>query len=251
MSRPDDRPVDAMRPIRLSLGFQLAPAGSCLVEFGNTRVACSASVADGRPRWKRSGGWVTAEYAMLPGSTAPRARRQRNGPDGRAKEIERLIGRSLRAVVDLDAVGERTITVDCDVLDADGGTRTAAITGAWVALVAALRSVDAADAVTGQVAAISVGVVDGAPVLDLEYVEDVAADVDANVVMTADGGLVEVQATAEGEVFDRAAMDRLLDLADLGCRDLFAAQSEALSAPAPKPVQGPVQGPMQEPREDA
>lgn len=228
MSRPDDRPDDGLRPVRLSLGFQRAPAGSCLVEFGDTRVACSASIRDGAPSWKSTGGWVTAEYAMLPGSTTPRARRQRNGPDGRAKEIERLIGRSLRAVVDLDAIGERTITVDCDVLDADGGTRTAAITGAWVALVAALRAVGADDAVTGQVAAISVGVVAGEPVLDLEYVEDVAADVDANVVMTADGGLVEVQATAEGDTYDRAAMDRMLDLAALGCRDLFAAQDEAL-----------------------
>ncbi len=232
MERPDDRPVDALRPVHLELGFQHAPAGSCLVSFGRTRVACSASVSDGAPRWKSSGGWVTGEYAMLPGSTTPRARRQRSGPDGRAKEIERLVGRSLRAVVDLDALGERTVTVDCDVLDADGGTRTAAITGAWVALVAALRSVGAEDAVTGQVAGISVGVVGGTPVLDLEYVEDVAADVDANVVMTADGGLVEVQATAEGDVFDRAAMDRLLDLAASGCQDLFTRQLAVLTTGA-------------------
>ncbi len=228
MSRPGDRAVGALRPVRLTTGFQHAPAGSCLVEFGGTRVAVSASIADGAPRWKQTGGWVTAEYAMLPGSTTPRARRQRSGPDGRAKEIERLVGRSLRAVVDLDAVGERTVTVDCDVLDADGGTRTAAITGAWVALVTALRTVDAADAVVGQVAAISVGIVGGEERLDLEYVEDVAADVDANVVMTADGGLVEVQATAEGAVFDRLAMDTLLDLAADGCAELFAAQRAAL-----------------------
>ncbi len=228
MERPDDRLVDALRPVRLELGFQRSPAGSCLVEFGGTRVACSASIAEGAPRWKPSGGWVTAEYAMLPGSTTPRARRQRSGPDGRAKEIERLIGRSLRTVVDLEAVGERTVTVDCDVLDADGGTRTAAITGAWVALVAALRSVGADAAVVGQVAAISVGIVAGGEVLDLEYVEDVAADVDANVVMTADGGLVEVQATAEGNVFDRRSMDRLLDLAAMGCDELFAAQADVL-----------------------
>lgn len=228
MSRPHDRADDALRPVRLSLGFQRAPAGSCLVEFGDTRVACSASIRDGAPRWKSSGGWVTAEYAMLAGSTAPRARRQRSGPDGRAKEIERLIGRSLRAVVDLEAIGDRTVTLDCDVIDADGGTRTAAITGAWVALVAALRAVGAGDAVTGQVAGISVGVVSGTPMLDLEYVEDVAADVDANIVMTADGGLVEVQATAEGDVFDRTAMDRLLDLATLGCEQLFAEQRTVL-----------------------
>lgn len=228
MERPDDRPVDALRPVHLELGYQRAPAGSCLVQFGATRVACSASISEGAPRWKASGGWVTAEYAMLPGSTTPRARRQRSGPDGRAKEIERLIGRSLRAVVDLEAVGERTITVDCDVLDADGGTRTAAITGAWVALVAALRSVGTDDAVVGQVAAISVGVVAGTQVLDLEYVEDVAADVDANVVMTSDGGLVEVQATAEGDVFDRDSMDRLLDLAAIGCDELFRAQGAVL-----------------------
>ncbi|MBY5163895.1 ribonuclease PH [Salsipaludibacter albus] len=228
MTRPDDRPVGAMRPVRISTGFQHAPAGSCLVEFGGTRVAVSASVAEGAPRWKASGGWVTAEYAMLPGSTAPRARRQRSGPDGRAKEIERLVGRSLRAVVDLEAVGERTVTVDCDVLDADGGTRTAAITGAWVALVAALRTVGAEQAVVGQVAAVSVGIVAGQERLDLEYVEDVTADVDANVVMTADGGLVEVQATAEGDVFGRAAMDTLLDLATAGCDELFAAQRAAL-----------------------
>lgn len=229
MPRPDDRPDDQMRRVALLPGFQRAPAGSCLVEFGRTRVACSASIRAGAPAWKASGGWVTAEYSMLPGSTTPRARRQRTGPDGRAKEIERLIGRSLRAVVDLEAVGDRTVTVDCDVLDADGGTRTAAITGAWVALVAGLRAVGAGEAVTGQVAAVSVGTVGGRQVLDLEYVEDVAADVDANVVVTDAGGLVEVQATAEGEVFDRVALDRLLDLATLGCEQLFDHQRAAVA----------------------
>jgi ribonuclease PH len=157
-------------------------------------------------------------------------RRQRNGPDGRSKEIERLIGRSLRAVVDLDALDDVTVSLDCDVVDADAGTRTAAITGAWVATVLALRTLGMADAVTGQVAAISVGVVDGQPRLDLEYVEDAAADVDANVVMTGDGHFVEVQASAEGAPWDRATFDELLDLAAAGCTALFAVQDAALDA---------------------
>lgn len=224
-ARPGDRGVDQLRPVTLTPGFQTAPAGSCLVEFGRTRVAVSASVADGAPPWRGAGGWLTAQYAMLPGSTSPRARRQRRGPDGRSKEIERLVGRSLRAVVDLDALRDVTVTIDCDVLDADGGTRTAAITGAWVATMLALQSIGDEQAMTGQVAAISVGVVDRQARLDLEYVEDAAADVDANIVMTADAGLVEVQATAEGSAFDRVAMDRMLDLAGLGCDQLFAAQA--------------------------
>lgn len=223
--RPDGRGADELRPVVLTPGFQSAPAGSCLVEFGATRVAVSASIADGAPRWKAAGGWLTAEYAMLPGATAPRARRQRRGPDGRSKEIERLVGRSLRAVVDLDALDDVTVSIDCDVLDADAGTRTASITGAWVATVLALRSIGAEAAVVDQVAAISVGVVDEAPLLDLAYAEDSTADVDANVVMTADGLLVEVQATAEGAAFDRGQFDRMLDLAAVGCGHLYAAQS--------------------------
>lgn len=229
-TRPEQRPDNAMRPVTLTPGFQQAPAGSCLVEFGGTRVAVSASVTRGAPPWRNGGGWLTAEYAMLPGSTSPRARRQRSGPDGRSKEIERLIGRSVRAVVDLDALDDITVALDCDVLDADAGTRTASITAAWVATVLALRSVGMEDAVTGQVAAISVGVVDGRALLDLEYVEDSAADVDANVVMTADGRLIEVQATAEGATYDRKMLNAMLDLAAAGCAELCRAQSAAVAA---------------------
>lgn len=228
-TRAGHRLDNAMRPVTLTPGFQQAPAGSCLVEFGTTRVAVSASVARGAPPWRNGGGWLTAEYAMLPSSTSPRARRQRSGPDGRSKEIERLIGRSVRAVVDLDGLDDITVALDCDVLDADAGTRTASITGAWVATVLALRSVGMEDAVTGQVAAISVGVVDGTALLDLEYVEDSAADVDANVVMTADGRLIEVQATAEGATYDRVMLNALLDLAASGCAELCAAQSAAVA----------------------
>lgn len=228
MTRPDGRTADQLRPVTIEVGVQSAPAGSCLISFGDTRVVCAASYEDGRPRWKDDGGWVTGEYAMLPGSTAPRARREGRPPRGRSQEIQRLIGRSLRAVVDLGALPECTITVDCDVLEADGGTRTAAITGGWVALALALRTVDAEAALTGQVAAISVGIVDGEPVLDLPYVEDVRADVDMNVVATADQRLVEVQGTAEGTPFDRAGLDRLLDLAIAGCEELFGIQRSAL-----------------------
>lgn len=226
--RPGGRAPDELRPVSITTGFQSAPAGSCLVTFGRTRVAVAASVGAGAPPWRDGGGWLTAQYAMLPGATSPRARRQRRGPDGRSKEIERLIGRSLRAVVDLGELDDVTVSLDCDVLDADAGTRTASITGAWVATVLALRSIDAAHAVTGQVAAVSVGMVAGRAVLDLEYVEDAGADVDANVVMTADGTLVEVQASAEGARYDRGDLDRMLDLAERGCRHLFAAQADAL-----------------------
>ncbi|MBW3657588.1 MAG: ribonuclease PH [Actinobacteria bacterium] len=228
MTRADGRTPDQLRPVSFELGVQRNPAGSVLVTFGDTRVLCAASVEEGAPRFRNRRGWVTAEYAMLPGSTSERAFRERKGAGGRSKEIERLIGRSLRAVVDLDALPDVTVTVDCDVLEADGGTRTASITGGWVALVQALRSIDAAEAVTGQVAAISVGVIDGEPRLDLPYEEDVRAEVDMNVVATADGRLVEVQGTAEGEPFDRAALDRLLDLALAGCSELFAHQITAL-----------------------
>lgn len=232
MPRADGRAADQLRPVQFVPGFQQQPAGSCLVVFGGTRVICAASVEDGAPRWRERRGWVTGEYAMLPGATDDRARRERNGPGGRSKEIERLIGRSLRAVVDLDALPDVTLTVDCDVLDADGGTRTASITGGWVALSVALRSLGHDGALTGQVAAISVGMVDGEPRLDLPYEEDSRADVDMNVVATADGRIVEVQGTAEGEPFDRAEMDAMLDLALGGCDELFAMQRAAVESMA-------------------
>jgi ribonuclease PH len=232
MPRADGRLPDQLRPISIDVDVQRNPAGSTMVGFGDTRVLCAASYEEGAPRFRERKGWVTAEYAMLPGSTSDRARRERNGPGGRSKEIERLIGRSLRAVVDLDALPDATLTVDCDVLEADGGTRTAAITGGWVALARALRKLGWEEQLTGQVAAISVGVIDGAPVLDLPYVEDVRAEVDMNVVATADGRLVEVQGTAEGAPFDRAALDRMLDLALQGCEELFAIQRRALELPA-------------------
>lgn len=228
MPRADGRTPDQLRPVRIDVDTQRHPAGSALVRFGDTHVLCAASYEVGAPRWRDRRGWVTGEYAMLPGSTDTRSRRERTGPGGRSKEIERLIGRSLRAVVDLDALPDCTITVDCDVLEADGGTRTAAITGGWVALARGLRSLGFEAALTGQVAAVSVGIVDGEPRLDLPYEEDVRAEVDMNVVATADGRLVEVQGTAEGEPFDRPAMDRLLDLALAGCEELFALQRRAV-----------------------
>lgn len=228
MSRADGRAPDELRPVTLVPDVQRAPAGSCEVRFGDTRVLCAASVTDGAPRWRDRRGWVTGEYAMLPGATPDRAGRERRGPGGRSKEIERLIGRSLRSVVDLDRLPDVTVTVDCDVVDADGGTRTAAITGGWVALVRALRAVGHGDVVTGQVAAISVGIVDGEPRLDLPYEEDSRAQVDMNVVATSDGRLVEVQGTAEGEPFPREDLDAMLDLALAGCGRLFALQHVAL-----------------------
>lgn len=225
--RPDGRGPDELRPVRFELGVQRAPAASCLVSFGATRVICAVSHEEGAPRWRDRRGWVTGEYAMLPGSTEPRARRERT-PRGRSQEIQRLIGRSLRAVVDLDELPDVTLTVDCDVLEADGGTRTAAITGGWVALARACDDLGYGGALTGQVAAVSVGIVDGRPLLDLPYTEDVAADVDMNVVATSDGRLVEVQGTAEGAPFGRDALDAMLDLAIAGCEQLFELQRAAL-----------------------
>ncbi len=230
MPRADGRTPAQLRPVTLDVDVQRAPAGSCRVAFGDTRVLCAASVIEGAPRWRSRRGWVTGEYAMLPGATPDRAGRERQGPGGRSKEIERLIGRSLRSVVDIDRLPDVTVTVDCDVLDADGGTRTAAITGGWVALVRALRAEGHEAAVTGQVAAVSVGIVDGEPRLDLPYEEDSRAEVDMNVVATADGRLVEVQGTAEGRPFDRGALDAMLDLAIGGCEQLFALQTAALDA---------------------
>jgi ribonuclease PH len=230
VARHDGRAADALRPVRITVDVQRHPSGSALVRFGGTQVLCAASHEPGAPRWRDRRGWVTGEYAMLPGSTDTRSRRERTGPGGRSKEIERLIGRSLRAVVDLDRLPDCTITVDCDVLEADGGTRTAAVTGGWVALARGLRALGLEAALTGQVAAVSVGVVDGEPRLDLPYEEDVRAEVDMNVVATADGRLVEVQGTAEGAPFDRAALDRLIDLALDGCEQLFRVQAQAVAA---------------------
>ena len=230
MSRPDGRAADQLRPVSFEVDVQPSPAGSVLVAFGGTRVLVAASVEEGAPRWKPTGGWVTGEYAMLPGATTDRARRERRGPSGRSKEIERLLGRSLRAAVDLAAMPEVTVTVDADVLVADGGTRTAAITGGWVAVARALRSLDAEAALTRQVAAVSVGVVGGACVLDLPYEEDRDADVDMNVVATADGRIVEVQGTAEGEPFSRGQHDEMLDLALAGIDELCALQDAAVGA---------------------
>ena len=228
MPRADGRAPDQLRPVTLEVDAQRAPAGSCRVTFGDTAVLCAATIVDGAPRWRDRRGWVTGEYAMLPGATPDRAGRERRGPGGRSKEIERLVGRSLRSVVALDRLPDVTITVDCDVLDADGGTRTASITGGWVALARALRAHGHDMSLSGQVAAVSVGIVDGEPRLDLPYEEDSRAEVDMNVVATADGRLVEVQGTAEGAPFDRDALDAMLDLALAGCEELFVLQRAAV-----------------------
>ncbi len=243
MTRHDGRAPDQLRDIRLTRNWLDHAEGSVLVEFGRTRVLCAASFTQGVPRWLKGQGkgWVTAEYAMLPRSTNTRSDREsvKGKIGGRTHEISRLVGRSLRAVVDTTALGENTIVLDCDVLQADGGTRTAAITGAYVALADAVASGVESGAIkrsarvlTGSVAAVSVGVVAGAPVLDLDYVEDVDADTDMNVVMTGDGRFVEVQGTAEGEPFDRALLDGLLGLAEVGCARLTQLQSQALEANA-------------------
>ncbi len=200
-----------------------------MITFGGTRVICSASVDPKPPRW-RDAGWVTAEYSMLPGATNERNRRERNGPGGRSQEIQRLIGRSLRAAVDIDNMPGCTITVDCDVLEADGGTRTAAITGGWVALAVAMERLGHSKHLIEQVAAISVGIIDGEPRLDLPYEEDVRAEVDMNVVSLTAGRLVEVQGTAEQAPFDRSSLNALLDLAQSGCDDLFAMQAAAVAS---------------------
>jgi ribonuclease PH len=209
--------------------------GSCLIRAGNTRVLCTASVAEGVPKWREASGagWVTAEYAMLPRATHTRTRRERTGAGGRTREIQRLIGRSLRSVTDMELMGPWTVTLDCDVLQADGGTRTASITGAWVALSLAgawmlQEGLVERSPVLERVAAVSVGIVDGEPRLDLDYAEDSSAQVDMNVVATERGGLVEVQGTAEGDPFPRADLDRLLDLALSGIDELLAVQAEAV-----------------------
>ncbi len=239
MLRADGRDPAQLRPVRLTRGWLDHAEGSVLVEFGRTRVLCAASFTAGVPRWRKGSGlgWVTAEYAMLPRSTNTRSDREsvRGRIGGRTHEISRLVGRSLRAVVDDKALGENTVVMDCDVLQADGGTRTAAITGAYVALADAVvwaqeRGLVKPDAepVIGTVAAVSVGVVDGVPLLDLCYEEDVRAETDMNVVVTGDGRFVEVQGTAEGVPFDRTELDALLDLAVRGCADLSRLQRQAL-----------------------
>lgn len=238
-ARPAGRAAESLRPVRIQRHFTKHAEGSVLVSFGDTQVLCTASVEERVPPHKKGSGegWVTAEYGMLPRSTHTRSDREaaRGKQSGRTQEIQRLIGRSLRAVVDLGALGERTIHLDCDVIQADGGTRTAAITGAYVALVDAINWLKSQGKITTSplrdaVAAISVGIVEGTPLLDLEYVEDVACDTDMNVVMTGAGHFVEVQGTAEGVAFTRAEMDRLLALAEAGIGRLIALQREALAA---------------------
>lgn len=234
MPRPDGRTPDQLRPTTIELGFQKYAEGSALIKSGETWVLCAASVENGAPAFIREEGhgWVTAEYAMLPRATHTRSGR-RSG--GRGKEIQRLIGRALRASVDMSALGDRTLTIDCDVLQADGGTRTASITGAWVATALAVRKLIAggelpadAQVLKEPVAAISVGIIDGEPRLDLPYLEDSAADVDMNVVMTESGRIIEIQGTAEKATFDRKELDALLDLAHKGIVELCALQKATL-----------------------
>jgi ribonuclease PH len=236
--RTSGRAADQLRPVRITRNFTIHAEGSVLVEFGNTKVLCTASVEEKVPPHKRGSGegWVTAEYGMLPRATHTRGDREaaRGKQSGRTQEIQRLIGRSLRCVFDLAKLGERTITLDCDVLQADGGTRTAAITGAYVAAHDAVTTLLKAgkltgSPITGAVAAVSVGIVEGTPLLDLEYVEDVVCDTDMNVVMTGLGHYVEVQGTAEGAAFTRKEMDELLRLAEKGIAELVAMQEQALS----------------------
>ena len=237
--RADGRKATALRPIRIEPGFLPDAEGSVLVSFGNTRVACSATVQESVPPFLRGSGtgWVTAEYAMLPRSSPQRIERERRGPGGRSQEIQRLIGRSLRAAVDMKRLGERAILIDCDVIRADGGTRTAAITGGWVALALACERLVASgilprSPLRGSVAAVSVGIVDGRAVLDLPYEEDHRAAVDLNVVMTGTGRFVEVQGTAEGAPFTRAELDRLLELGRRGIRELTRLQKRVVAAAA-------------------
>ncbi|MEQ8515810.1 MAG: ribonuclease PH [Chromatocurvus sp.] len=238
MQRPSGRQPDALRNVTLERGYTRHAEGSVLVSFGDTRVICTASVEPGVPRFLRGTGqgWVTAEYGMLPRSTGSRMAREasRGRQGGRTLEIQRLIGRSLRAALDMKKLGENTITIDCDVIQADGGTRTAAITGACVALVDALNGLQRskallADPLQNMVAAVSVGVFQGVPVLDLDYAEDSRAETDMNVVMSAAGGFIEVQGTAEGALFGREDLNAMLDLATTGIRELFALQKAALA----------------------
>jgi ribonuclease PH len=234
VNRTDGRRPDELRALELLPDFLEQPHGSVLFTGGKTKVLCTASIQEGVPRWLygKGRGWLTAEYSLLPASTGDRTEREasRGRQGGRTVEIQRLIGRSIRAVTDFDALGERTLWVDCDVLQADGGTRCAAISGAYVAARRALDRFGLSKALTGSVAAVSVGIVGGVPLLDLYYSEDSIAEVDMNVVMTGDGALVEVQATAEQTPFSRAALDELLELAAVGIDELEAAQEEAVAA---------------------
>lgn len=244
--RHDGRAPDQTRAVRITRHWLDHAEGSVLVEFGRTRVLCAASFTQGVPRWLKGKGtgWVTAEYAMLPRATNTRSDREsiKGRVGGRTHEISRLVGRSLRAVIDTKALGENTVVLDCDVLQADGGTRTAAITGAWVALADAIEYARShgliskrAEPLKGSVAAVSVGIVDGRALLDLDYAEDSTAQTDMNVVMTGDGRFVEVQGTAEGEPFDRELLGQLLDLAAKGCADLTDRQREALAREPSQP----------------
>ena len=237
-ARSGQRAANQLRPVRITRGYTIHAEGSVLIEFGNTKVLCTASVEDKVPPHKKGSGegWVTAEYGMLPRATHTRSSREaaKGKQTGRTQEIQRLIGRSMRAVFDLKKLGERTIHLDCDVLQADGGTRTAAITGAFVAAQDAVNTLLASgklteSPITGQVAAVSVGIVQGAPLLDLEYTEDSTCDTDMNVVMTGVGHFIEIQGTAEGAAFSRAEMDALLALAEKGITELIAQQLQSLS----------------------
>ena len=239
MPRHDGRAPDQLRPITVTRDYLLHPEGSVLVEFGATKVICTATVEDKVPQFLKGQGlgWVTAEYAMLPRSTNTRMNRENRGPSGRSQEIQRLVGRALRAITDRSKMGERTVWIDCDVIQADGGTRTAAITGGWIALadaVGRIPGVNLKAVLRDCVAAISVGIVGGLPLLDLNYPEDSTAEVDMNVVMTGGGEFVEVQGTAEQVPFGRGRLDELLGLAERGIRQLVAVQRKALDARAEK-----------------
>jgi ribonuclease PH len=234
--RLDGRAAAQLRPVKIVADYLKFAEGSVLIRVGDTRVICAVTIEDRVPGWLRGkgSGWVTAEYSMLPRAGTERSQREASSGriGGRTHEIQRLIGRALRGVVDLAKLGERTVTVDCDVIQADGGTRTASITGAYVALARALRKYGMGHLITGQVAAVSVGMSGGTPLLDLNYVEDSGADVDFNVVMTDDERFVEVQGTAEHRAFDRAQMNQMIDLAAAGIRQLFELQRAAIDAPA-------------------
>ncbi len=235
MQRSDGRQPDQLRPVELLPNIQSYAEGSVLIKLGNTHVLCSASIEDGVPAWLKGGGkgWITAEYSMLPRATPTRTRRERNGASGRTQEIQRLIGRALRGAIDRERLGERTVMLDCDVMQADGGTRTAAITGAYVALAQAIsklvRSSQLAESpLITQIAAISVGIVDEQPLLDLNYAEDSTAQIDCNIVQTGDGRFIEVQSTAEGRPLERTELDQLLDLANRGIQELLVYQRTIL-----------------------
>jgi ribonuclease PH len=241
MKRSDGRQLDQLRPVNITPDYVIYPEGSVLIAMGNTKVLCNVSIEAGAPRWKQAaglpGGWVTAEYALLPRSTHTRTARETRGLKGRTQEIKRLIGRSLRAAVDLEKLGAHICTIDCDVIQADGGTRTASITGSYMALVLALQKLISdgeipPDVLKSPLAAISVGMLDGVPILDLCYEEDFAADVDFNIVMNAEGEFIEMQGTAEGTAFNRQDLDAMLSLAEKGIAELLQIQQELLNRPA-------------------